>query len=69
MKRADFFKSIGLGAMAAIVSPSIIKGKEPMKDFTHDPQDWAMVQEEPEEFQELEVDVPEDWVEEEIVWM
>jgi len=69
MTRKDFFKSAGLGAMAMAASPLAANSKKGDGVFVHDPQDYAYVPEEPEEFQEYEVCVPEDWSEEDIVWV
>ena len=69
MKRSEFFKSIGLGALAMAAVPLAGSNRDTMGDYVHDPEDYAFVSEEPEEFQELEVDVPEDWAEEEIIWI
>jgi len=69
MKRRGFFKSIGLGALAISAVPLAGLNRSQMGDYVHDPKDYAFVPEEPEEFQEFEVDVPEDWAEEEIIWV
>jgi len=68
MKRRNFFKNIGLGA-AAIAVPTFANAANTMSDFEHDPMDYAVVPEEPEEFQEYEVDIPEDWAEESIIFI
>ncbi len=54
MKRRNFFASLGL-ATAMVAVPSIASTTT-VADFAHVPEDYAQVQEEPEEFQELETD-------------
>ena len=70
MKRRSFIKGAGLGAAALavpIASATASNYTVTMGDYVHDPADWALVPEEPEEFQEYEVDIPEDWAEEDII--
>lgn len=69
MKRSEFFKSIMLGGVAAVAAPLAVSNKNEMEKFVHIPMDYTDVPEEAEELQEYEVDVPEDWAEEEIVWI
>jgi len=68
MKRREFLMT-GAGAAALAAVPSVARGVNKMEEYVHDPRDYATVPEEPEEFQEYEVDVPEDWAEEELVWI
>ena len=68
MKRREFFKSAGVGAAAVVAAPVMAHVAEEEGVFVHDPRDYAHVPEEVEEFQEYEVDVPEDSAEEEIIW-
>lgn len=69
MKRRDFIKGTAL-AGAVISTPIIAKEATFMgESYMHDSADYAEVLEEDEEFQEYEIDVPEDWAEEEIVWI
>jgi len=71
MKRRNFIKGVGLGA-AALATAGTAKAfttSKTMEEFVHNPADWVLVPEEPEEFQEYEVDVPEDWAEEDIIWV
>ena len=69
MKRRDFIKGTAL-AGAVISTPIIAKEATFMgESYMHDSADYAEVPEEDEEFQEYEIDVPEDWAEEEIVWI
>ena len=69
MKRRSFIKGAGIG-LAAVASPAIVSAvsRKESDVFVHNPEDYAFVPEEDYEFQEYEVDVPEDWVEEDIVW-
>ena len=66
MKRRRFFSSMGFAAVAAAV-PSMVKAQEE-KAFAHSPWDYAQVQEEPEEFQELEVDFTPEQDRMDIIW-
>lgn len=69
MKRRDFFKRAGVGAAAMAAAPTtMVMAANEKGTFTHDPSDYGFVSEEAEEFQEYEIDVPEDWAEEEIIW-
>lgn len=52
MKRRNFLSIVGAGA-GLIAAPVAIMAKSD-KDFKHSPEDYAQVQEEPEEFQELD---------------
>lgn len=53
MKRRNFFASLGL-ATAMFAAPSIVSATQ--IPFAHTPEDYAQVAEEPEEFQEWEID-------------
>ena len=65
MKRRDFMKgAVMAGAVA--VAPGVNIGSE---GFEHDPQDYAELTDGPYEFEEYEIDVPEDWAEEEIEYI
>ncbi len=70
MKRRNFFKNVGIGLAAATLPSAIVNAgvkQNTMEEFIHNPADYAQVPEETEEFQEYEIDIPEDWAEEDIV--
>jgi hypothetical protein len=67
MKRRNFFRAIGIGAVAS-VAPSLTIGQKQAEQFNHDPIDYSLVPEELEEDQEYEIDVPEHMESGEIVW-
>lgn len=66
MKRRRFFAALGL-ATAATAVPAMAK-EVVGADFAHVPADYAQVQEEPEEFQELDEALTDEQFEMDIIW-
>jgi hypothetical protein len=66
MKRRNFFASLGL-ATAMVAVPSIANAATGAK-FAHVPRDYAQVQEEPEEFQDLDEALTNEWYAQDIAW-
>jgi threonine dehydrogenase-like Zn-dependent dehydrogenase len=66
MKRRSFFGTLGLAA-AAIAAPSVAKAVT-VTDFAHSPADYAQVQEEPYEFEELDEALTDEQFKWDIVW-
>lgn len=66
MKRRKFFAGLGTAAVAAAI-PNMVKAQAD-RPFAHVPVDYAQVQEEPEEFQELDEALTDEQFEMDIIW-
>jgi hypothetical protein len=66
MKRRKFFASLGLAAAFA-AAPSMANAVV-SADFAHVPADYAQVQEEPEEFQDLDEALTDEQFKKDIIW-
>jgi len=67
MKRRNFFASLGLGA-AMIAAPSVVRSAT-VANFAHVPEDYAQVQEEPYEFEELDEALTGEQFKMDIIWV
>lgn len=62
MKRRNFFASLGLG-LAMIGAPSVV-----CANFAHVAEDYAQVQEEPYEFEELDEALTDEQFKMDLIW-